>query len=152
MPPPVTVVVEGAAGGKTIYVPVRGRVLTLPESVGTNQDGILFSPCIGADWLTPSVPQVPIWGQTGPIPSDLPPKRDWGPKRVIRKTNIFSACPNKAYHKIENRTDNKQGAVIALWPKHVPLRFLNSEKMNDLGTVLTLLGPQSRFGDKLLGI
>ena len=25
---------------------------------------------------------VPIWGQTILIPSDLSPKRDWGPKRV----------------------------------------------------------------------
>ena len=32
--------------------------------------------------LNPFSTAVPIWGQTILISSDLPPKRDWGPKRV----------------------------------------------------------------------
>ena len=32
--------------------------------------------------LNPFRTAVPIWGQTILIPSDLTPKRDWGPKRV----------------------------------------------------------------------
>ena len=36
----------------------------------------------------------PIWGQTALIPSDLPPKRDWGPKRV---NPIYSKRFNRHY-------------------------------------------------------
>ena len=32
--------------------------------------------------INPVSTAVPIWGQTSIIPSDLSPKRDWGPKRV----------------------------------------------------------------------
>ena len=48
---------------------------------------------------------VPIWGQTSLIPSDMSPKRDWGPKRVnillfwVRNTPRIMRCQDpEGYH------------------------------------------------------
>ena len=42
--------------------------------------------------INPFDTAVPIWGQISLIPSDLSPKRDWGPKRVKKCNNFFGHC------------------------------------------------------------
>ena len=48
--------------------------------------------------VNPFSTAVPIWGQTGLIPSDLSPKREWGPKRVNGFAFLRVIFPSKPWH------------------------------------------------------